>query len=28
VYELAAEGPTSANCSPMRVLFAKSREAK
>jgi 3-hydroxypropanoate dehydrogenase len=28
VYELAAEGPTSANCSPMRVLFVKSREAK
>ena len=28
VYELAAEGPTSANCSPMRVLFAKSPEAK
>lgn len=28
VYELAAEGPTSANCSPMRVLFVKSPEAK
>ena len=28
VYDLAAEGPTSANCSPMRVLFVKSREAK
>ena len=28
VYELAALGPTSANCSPMRVLFATSREAK
>jgi 3-hydroxypropanoate dehydrogenase len=28
VYELAAEGPTSANCSPMRVLFVRSREAK
>lgn len=28
VYELAAEGPTSANCSPMRVLFVKSSEAK
>jgi len=28
VYELAAGGPTSANCSPMRVLFAKSPEAK
>jgi 3-hydroxypropanoate dehydrogenase len=28
VYELAAEGSTSANCSPMRVLFVRSREAK
>jgi len=28
VYELAAEGPTSANCSPMRVLFVKSSEGK
>jgi 3-hydroxypropanoate dehydrogenase len=28
VYELAAEGPTSANCSPMRVLFVRSGEAK
>jgi 3-hydroxypropanoate dehydrogenase len=28
VYDLAALGPTSANCSPMRVLFATSREAK
>lgn len=28
LYELAAEGPTSANCSPMRVLFVRSREAK
>jgi len=28
VYELAALGPTSANCSPMRLLFVKSREAK
>ena len=28
VYELAAEGPTSANCSPMRVLFVKSHDAK
>ncbi len=28
VYELAALGPTSANCSPMRVRFVKSREAK
>ena len=28
VYALACLGPTSANCSPMRVLFVKSREAK
>jgi 3-hydroxypropanoate dehydrogenase len=28
VYEIAAGGPTSANCSPMRVLFVRSREAK
>lgn len=28
VYEVAAQGPTSANCSPMRVIFARSREAK
>ena len=28
VYDLARLGPTSANCSPMRVLFVKSREAK
>jgi 3-hydroxypropanoate dehydrogenase len=28
VYELAKMGPTSANCSPMRVVFVKSREAK
>ena len=28
VYDLAALGPTSANCCPMRVLFAMSREAK
>jgi 3-hydroxypropanoate dehydrogenase len=28
LYELAALGPTSANCSPMRLLFVKSREAK
>jgi 3-hydroxypropanoate dehydrogenase len=27
-YEIAAFGPTSANCSPMRVLFVKSPEAK
>jgi len=28
VYDLARLGPTSANCSPMRLLFVKSREAK
>jgi 3-hydroxypropanoate dehydrogenase len=28
IFELAKMGPTSANCSPMRVIFAKSREAK
>lgn len=28
VYDLAKMGPTSANCSPLRVVFAKSREAK
>lgn len=28
VYDLARLGPTSANCSPMRVLFLKSGEAK
>jgi 3-hydroxypropanoate dehydrogenase len=28
VWELAKMGPTSANCSPMRVLFLKSKEAK
>jgi 3-hydroxypropanoate dehydrogenase len=28
VYELACLGPTSANCSPMRLLFVRSREAK
>ena len=28
VFELAKMGPTSANCSPMRVVFVKSREAK
>ncbi len=27
-YELARMAPTSANCSPMRVLFVKSPEAK
>lgn len=28
VFDLAKMGPTSANCSPMRVVFAKSPEAK
>ena len=28
LYQLASLGPTSGNCSPMRVLFAKTREAK
>jgi 3-hydroxypropanoate dehydrogenase len=28
VYDLARLGPTSANMSPMRVVFVKSREAK
>jgi 3-hydroxypropanoate dehydrogenase len=28
VWELAKMGPTSANCSPARVVFVKSREAK
>ncbi len=28
VYELACLGATSANCSPMRLLFVTSREAK
>jgi 3-hydroxypropanoate dehydrogenase len=28
VYELARMPPTSANCSPMRVVFLRSREAK
>ena len=28
VYDLAKMGPTSANMSPMRVVFVKSREAK
>jgi 3-hydroxypropanoate dehydrogenase len=27
-YEIARMGPTSANCSPMRAVFVKSREAK
>lgn len=28
VYDLARMGPTSANCSPMRIVFVKSDEAK
>ena len=28
LYELAKFGPTSANASPMRVVFVKSQEAK
>lgn len=28
LYDLAKMGPTSANCSPMRVLFLRSPEAK
>lgn len=28
IYELCKWGPTSANCSPMRVVFVKSKEAK
>ena len=28
VFDLAKMGPTSANCSPMRVVFVKSPEAK
>lgn len=28
IYDLARMGPTSANCSPMRVVFVKSDEAK
>lgn len=28
IYELAKLGPTSANCLPMRIVFAESREAK
>ena len=28
LYDLAKFGPTSANCSPMRVVFVKSAEAK
>jgi 3-hydroxypropanoate dehydrogenase len=28
LWELAKMGPTSANCSPMRILFLKSKETK
>ena len=28
VFDLAKMGPTSANCSPMRLLFLRSKEAK
>ncbi len=28
VYDLAKWGPTSTNCSPMRVVFVRSKEAK
>ena len=28
VYDIARMGPTSANCSPMRVVFLKSEESK
>ena len=28
IYDLAKLGPTSANMSPMRIVFVKSREAK
>ena len=28
IYDLAKMGPTSANCSPMRVVYVKSTEAK
>jgi len=28
VYDVAKMGPTSANCSPMRILFLKSKETK
>ena len=28
VYDLAKWGPTSANCTPMRIIFVKSKEAK
>lgn len=28
VYDLAKYGPTSANCSPMRIVFVRTKEAK
>lgn len=28
IYDLAKMGPTSANCSPMRIAFLRSKEAK
>jgi len=28
VYDLMRLGPTSANCSPLRILFLRSKEAK
>src|SRR3546814_947178 len=28
IYDLAKMGPTSGNCSPLRVAFLRSREAK
>ncbi len=28
IWDIARMGPTSANCSPVRVVFAKSKEAK
>ncbi|MCE9507537.1 MAG: malonic semialdehyde reductase [Alphaproteobacteria bacterium] len=28
IYDLMKFGPTSANCSPLRIVFVKSREAK
>ncbi len=28
IYELAKMGPTSVNCSPMRIVFVKSEDAK
>lgn len=28
IYDLARMGPTSANCSPLRIVFIQSQEAK